>query len=137
MKAIATRTSANVFSHSVDIRHHQLVADEPVEHGGDDDGPAPQELLAASLASCTAITVEMYAKHKGWDIGQVEVQCEYTPAERGCPTRFKLALRLPSNLTTEQVDRLRVIAAKCPVHRTLDGEAMFEETVELVAPATT
>ena len=48
-------------------------------------GPSPQELLAASLASCTAITMEMYAKRKGWDIGPVEVQVDYTPAERGLP----------------------------------------------------
>ena len=101
------------------------MADEPTEHGGDDDGPSPQELLAASLASCTAVTMEMYAKRKGWDIGTVEVQCEYMPAERGCPTNFKLVLRLPSDCTEEQIERLRVIAAKCPVHRTLDGEVIL------------
>jgi putative redox protein len=79
--------------------------------------------------------MEMYAKHKGWDLGPVEVQCEYTPAERGCPTKFKLALRLPSGLTDEQIERLGVIAAKCPVHRTLDGEVMFDERIEIVSPA--
>ena len=96
MKAIARRTSANGFSHRLDIRNHQLTADEPMEQGGDDDGPSPQELLAASLASCTAVTVEMYAKRKGWDLGPVEVVCDYAPAERGCPTKFKVELRLPS-----------------------------------------
>ena len=63
--------------------------------GGGDDGPSPQELLAASLASCTAVTMEMYAKRKGWDIGDIEVACEYQPAERGTPTRFELVLRFP------------------------------------------
>jgi putative redox protein len=135
MKATARRSASDSFAHQVDIRRHQLTIDEPNEHGGDDDGPTPQEMLAAALASCTAVTMEMYAKHKGWDIGPVEVQCEYTPAERGCPTRFKLALRLPAGLSEEQVERLSVIAAKCPVHRTLDGEVMFEQRVELVAPA--
>lgn len=135
MKAIARRTSANGFSHRLDIRNHQLTADEPMEQGGDDDGPSPQELLAASLASCTAVTVEMYAKRKGWDIGQIEVQCEYTPAERGCPTNFKTVLRLPNDCTEEQIERLQVIAAKCPVHRTLDGEVIFSERVEMVEPA--
>ena len=113
------------------------MADEPTEHGGDDEGPSPQELLAASLASCTAITMEMYAKRKGWDIGPVEVECEYTPAERGCPTHFNLVLRMPSDCTEEQVQMLRVIAAKCPIHRTLDGEAIFDERVERVEPAAT
>jgi putative redox protein len=135
MKATARRAAPRTFSHRIDIRQHQLTADEPTEHGGEDDGPSPQELLAASLASCTAITMEMYAKHKGWDIGPVEVQCQYTPAERGCPTKFRLDLRLPNGCSQEQIERLRVIAAKCPVHRTLDGEVMFDERIELVEPA--
>ena len=128
----ATAQRAGNFKHVIKIREHQIGADEPTESGGEDSAPSPQELLAASLASCTAITMEMYAQRKGWDIGGVEVQAEYTPAERGCPTRFSLTLRLPSDLTEEQVERLRVIAAKCPVHRTLDGEVMFDERVQRV-----
>jgi len=135
MRATAHRNSTQSFAHRIDIRAHQVTADEPAEHGGEDEGPSPQELLAASLASCTAITMEMYAKRKGWDLGPVEVQVDYTPAERGCPTRFKLSLRLPSACTAEQVERLQVIAAKCPVHRTLEGEVMFDDRVELVEPA--
>jgi putative redox protein len=137
MKATAHRTVPTSFTHRVDIRQHQVLADEPIDRGGEDDGPTPQELLAASLASCTAITMEMYAKRKGWDIGPIEVECEYTPAERGCPTNFKLMLRFPSDCTQDQVDRLRIIAAKCPIHRTLEGEAIFDERVELVEPAAT
>jgi putative redox protein len=135
MKAIAQRTTGSAFNHRIDIRHHQVTVDEVGEHGGDDEGPSPQELLAASLASCTAVTMEMYAKQKGWDIGPIEVSCEYTLAERGSPTRFKVVTRLPKSCTAEQVERLCVIAAKCPVHRTLDGGAMFDERVELVEPA--
>jgi len=137
MKAIARRTARNAFAHRIDIRSHQLVADEPSEHGGDDDGPSPQELLAASLASCTAVTMEMYAKRKGWDLGPVEVQCDYQPAERGCVTTFRVRLRLPSTCTQEQAEKLRVIAAKCPVHRTLEGEVMFDDRIEIVTPAAT
>ncbi len=131
MKATATR--ADGFRHTVKIRHHELTSDEPVAAGGSDDGPSPQELLAGSLASCTATTMEMYANRKGWDIGGVEVECDYTPAERGCPTRFTLVLKLPDRIPSDQVDRLLVIAAKCPVHRTLEGEVMFDERVERVA----
>ena len=79
--------------------------------------------------------MEMYAQRKGCDIGGVEVACEYTPAERGCPTRFNLVIRLPDDLPEEQVEKLRIIAAKCPVHRTLDGEVMFDERVERVSLA--
>jgi putative redox protein len=137
MKAIARRTAPTTFTHRVQIRAHELIVDEPTGQGGDDEGPSPQELLAASLASCAAITMEMYAKQKGWDIGTVEVEVEYSPAERGCPTAFRLVLRLPSECSAEQVERLRVIAAKCPVRRTLDGEVFFDERVELVSGAAT
>jgi putative redox protein len=133
LKATATRQDG--FRHSVRIRSHELTVDEPVDHGGDDAGPEPLELLAASLASCTAVTMEMYALRKGWDLGGIEVACGYTPAERGSPTRFNLVMRFPESMPEDKVDRLRVIAAKCPVHRTLDGEVMFDERVERVALA--
>jgi putative redox protein len=120
------------FRHDVDIRKHHLIADEPRDSGGDDDGPSPQELLAASLASCTAITMEMYARRKGWNVHGLAVDVEYTPAERGCPTRFELVMTMPAHLSDEQIDKLRVIANRCPVHRTLEGEVMFDEKVELV-----
>lgn len=130
MNASAQRISG--FRHIVKVRQHRLNCDEPVDAGGNDAAPSPQELLAASLASCTAVTIEMYAARKDWDLGHVEVECEYVPAERGCPTKFTLTLRLPAGLSDEQVQRLKVIATKCPVHRTLDGEVMFDERVERV-----
>ena len=128
MKATATRREGR--QHSVAIRGHELTIDEDAELGGSDAGPSPLELLAASLASCVAVTVEMYADRKGWDVGKLEVEVEYAAAERGTPTRFEVVLKVPSELTDEQVERLSVIAAKCPVHRTLDGEVMFDERVE-------
>jgi putative redox protein len=131
MKAEARRDDGTL-RHTVRVREHELTVDEPVDAGGNDAGPSPQELLAVSLASCTAITIEMYAARKGWDIGHVDVSVDYTPAERGCPTRFELVVRLPDELPDEQVERLQVIAAKCPVHRVLDGEVMFQERVERV-----
>ena len=142
MRAIARRENGTL-KHDVEIRQHMLVADEPEDQGGDDSGPSPQELLAASLASCTAVTMAMYAERKGWDIGHVEVACEYTPgevavdvnyepAQRGSPTRFKLDIQMPKELPDEQRERLLQIGAKCPVHRALEGEVMFEEDVELV-----
>jgi putative redox protein len=130
MRAVAEQRQN--LRHDVKVRSHTITADEPKHHGGDDAGPSPQELLAASLASCTAVTMEMYAKRKGWNVAGLTVDCEYTPAERGSVTRFDLVMRMPSDLTDEQVEKLRVIAAKCPVHRTLEGEVAFAERVELV-----
>jgi putative redox protein len=135
MKATARRTVRAAFTHRVLIRQHEVVVDEPPEEGGDDAGPSPLELLAGSLASCMAITMELYAKRKGWELGPVEVECRYSLAERGAPTRFEIVLRLSDQLSPEQVERLRVIAGKCPVHRTLAGEVSFDERVELVAAA--
>ncbi|MEA2309447.1 MAG: putative redox protein [Thermoleophilaceae bacterium] len=131
MRAIARRNGGK-YTHDIEIRKHEVTADEPEDNGGDDTGPSPQELLAASLASCTAITVEMYAGRKGWDIGDVSVDVDYEPAQRGSPTKFKMILNLPKELPEDQRERLMQIAAKCPVHRTLEGEVMFEESVEVV-----
>ena len=128
----ASATQLERFRHDVKVRSHVITADEPKDQGGDDEGPSPQELLAASLAACTAITMEMYAKRKGWDVAGLSVDVKYTPAARGCPTRFDLVMKMPAHLDEEQVERLQVIAAKCPVHRTLEGEVAFDERVELV-----
>jgi putative redox protein len=128
----ATAEQLENYRHDVKVRSHVITADEPPEKGGDDEGPSPQELLAASLASCTAITMEMYARRKGWDISGLRVDVEYTPAERGCVTHFGIVTRMPAHLTDEQIDKLSAIAARCPVHRTLEGEVAFDERVELV-----
>jgi putative redox protein len=130
MKAISRRENGAV-RNDIEIRGHHLVADEPTDEGGQDEGPSPLEMLAGSLASCTAITMQMYAEQKGWDIGDVVVGVDYQPAQKGAPTRFELIVELPKELPEEQRTRLMQIAAKCPVHRTLEGEVMFEERLEV------
>ena len=130
MRAIARRENGTL-KHAVEIRQHSVISDEPESSGGSDSGPSPQELLAASLASCSAVTMEMYAQRKGWDIGDVVVDVDYEPSQRGSPTRFAMTVRLPKELPEDQRERLMQIVAKCPVHRTLEGEVMFEEKLEL------
>jgi putative redox protein len=130
MRATARRDGAKL-RNDIEVRTHQLVSDEPEENGGNNEGPSPQELLAASLASCTAITMEMYADRKGWQIGDLSVDVSYEPAQRGSPTKFQMTVKLPKELPEEQRERLMQIAAKCPVHRTLEGEVMFDEKMEL------
>lgn len=126
-QALAKRTGH--YEHLVVIGDHRLVTDEPAEIGGTNAGPSPQELLAASLASCTATTIEMYANHKGWEIGEVKVKVEYVPAMRGAATSFNVVVCLPPGLEDEQVRRISEIAAKCPVHRTLEGGVIFNESI--------
>src|ERR1700736_4045829 len=101
MKATARRDGGTL-RHTVQVRDDQLTVDEPLDAGGEDLGPDPRELLAVSLASCTAITIEMYAARKGWEVGHVEVDVEYSPAERGCPTKFELVMRLADHLREDQ-----------------------------------
>lgn len=110
------------FVHDVEIEGgHKLVIDEPFARGGSDAGPSPTRTLGAALAACTAITMEMYAERKGWDLGNVEVEVdiEYDGA---APREFTVTIRLPKDLGPEQHERLRVIAGKCPVHRALSRE---------------
>ncbi len=130
MKANAQRLGDEGFKHTVTVGRHEVTVDEPEDNGGTDGGPNPQEMLAVSLASCTAIMIEMYAKRKGWNIGDVGVDVDYEPAQRGSPTKFTMEVQLPKELPEEQREKLMQIAAKCPVHRTLDGEVMFDEHVE-------
>lgn len=97
--------------------------------------PTPEELLAASLASCTATTMELYAKRKGWQVGELEVEVQYEPAQRGSPTRFALVVRVPEHLSPEQRERLMQVGATSRMHRTLEGEIAFEERLELSSVA--
>ncbi len=111
------------YAHEVDLEGgHEIVVDEPAERGGTDTGPRPTQLLAASLAGCTAITIEMYADRKGWELGPLEVTVEMG-YEGPVPNRFDVEVTLPGELDDEQRRRLLVIATKCPVHRVLAGEA--------------
>jgi len=128
MRATARRTEG--LKHTVEVGSHRLTVDEPEDQGGSNSGPNPQEMLAASLASCSAITMEMYAERKGWDVGDVSVIVDYEPAQRGSPTKFSMRVGFPKELPEDQREKLMQIVAKCPVHRTLEGEVMFDETVE-------
>ena len=120
MKVVAQRRSG--YAHDVEIEGgHMIRIDEPTAAGGGDTGPSPTRLVAAGLAGCTAVTIEMYAERKGWDVGQVEVDVNVEYRD-GAPSSFAVTLRLPSELSEEQRERLLVVAGKCPVHRLLAGE---------------
>jgi putative redox protein len=120
------------YAHDVEVDgRHRLLVDEPESAGGADSGPSPTRVLGASLAACTAITVEMYADRKGWDLDElaVEVEMQY---DGPVPTEFTVTLRLPGGLSEDQLERLRVIAGKCPVHRALAAETKVSITDRVV-----
>ncbi|HEY1237927.1 MAG TPA: OsmC family protein [Solirubrobacterales bacterium] len=124
------------YEHEIEIRQHRLIADEPEEKGGTDQGPKPSELLAAALASCTAITLEMYAGRKEWGLGTVEVAVDFTEATPDDPPHFDVRITLGAHLSEEHQDRLRVIAGKCPVHKALKAQdVVVTDSLEFIEEA--
>ena len=130
--AVARRRKG--YEHEVEIREHRLIVDEPEDVGGGNAGPSPTELLAASLASCAAATIEMYADRKQWELGQVEVSVDWGGEDTTSGTPgFDVKIRIPAELTDEQRERLLVIAGKCPVHRALAAKDVeVNDAVELI-----
>lgn len=115
---------------------HTLRADEPRSAGGMDTGPNPYDFLLASLGTCTAMTIRMYADRKGWPVQSVNValdqervharDCEDCESETGHITRISRIIDIRGALNDEQRRKLMEIADKCPVHRTLIAEIRIE-----------
>jgi putative redox protein len=120
VKVVARRIEG--YAHELDLEGgHELVVDEHAYRGGTDTGPRPTQLLASALAGCIAITMEMYAERKGWDLHPLEVDVEVA-YEGEVPNDYEVSIKLPEALDEEQRRRLLVIATKCPVHKVLAGE---------------
>jgi putative redox protein len=106
---------------------HRLITDEPEHLGGDGSAPAPHELLPAALAACISTTLVMYARTKGWELGDVAVAVDYD--NRSTPRRFDVAIELGGDLTDEQLRRLAKVAEACPVRRSVEVGIEFHETI--------
>ena len=110
------------------VGHHHTVADEPVDLGGGDTGPAPDEILLSTLGACTAITLRMYAERKQWPLEGVEVKLGY--AERGKDkTVISRQVELRGKLDAGQRERLLQVANACPVHKILTGPVEVPTTL--------
>jgi putative redox protein len=122
------RRAGNSLKHEVDVNgRHTIVTDEPEHLGGTDQGPAPHELLAATLASCIATMIAMYAQNRGWGIGETAVDVDYDP--NSSPRHFAIDMHLPNDLTPDQRRRLERVAETCPVRRALEAGFAFEERI--------
>jgi putative redox protein len=117
-------TTATIASTNYTVKlqngRHEFLSDEPVEKGGADAGPAPDELLEASLASCTAVTLRMYAERKKWPVAEIEVTVNLERIEK--KTIFTKSIKVNGEIDDMQRQRLLEIAELCPVSRTLRGE---------------
>jgi putative redox protein len=101
------------------IGRHQILTDVPEAIGGEDSGPEPHDILAASLAACTALTVRLYAGRKGMALDDIRVRIEH--GQHDGAYEFKRHIEYVGNLSPEERERLTDIANKCPVHKTLSG----------------
>jgi putative redox protein len=127
MTATARPTGTGL-EHEVDVNgRHIVVTDEPERLGGTDRGPAPHELLPATLASCVATMIAMYAQNRGWELGEMSVEVDYDP--KRVPRLFTIDLHLPDGLTLDRRRRLERVAETCPVRRALEGGFEFHEHV--------
>lgn len=106
--------------------HHRLTTDEPEHLGGDDTGPAPHELFPAALAACVSTTLVMYARMKGWELGEVTVDVDYD--HRATPRKMEVHTAVTGDLDPLQRARLEKVAAACPLRRSLDTGIEFVES---------
>ena len=120
------RRVGNTLKHEVDVNgRHVIVTDEPERLGGTDQAPAPHELLAAMVASCVATMIAMYARNRGWDVGETAVEVDYDTDS--VPHRVTVDVHLPDDLTADQQRRLERVAETCPARRALEAGFVFEE----------
>lgn len=128
------------FTTTLSAGEHHLTADEPASvEGGKDQGPDPYDYLLMSLGSCSVMTVKMYARQKGWELGDVFMELRHNKRhEKDCKNcedpKSKIdfiekELIVEGDLSDEQLARILDISEKCPVHRTLMGDIKIDSSI--------
>ena len=135
MTITVTRDRSGKMKHRISVHQHEIIADEPVDNGGDDLGPNPHDLFDSSLGACNAMTVLWYANRKQIPLEDIEVSVERDASEERQGTyRLAVTMKLGGPLSEAQRQELLNVAKKCPVHK-LMAQATIEITTELVADA--
>ena len=136
---VVARTRINGFRTEVVTGQHTFLADEPASAGGTNLGPTPYDLLSAALATCTSMTLRMYANFKKIELRSATVavrhdrvhaeDCRDCESSSGSIGEFQRVLTLDGDLSEEQRKRMLEIADRCPVHKTLQGEIKVRTTL--------
>jgi putative redox protein len=126
------------YKQAITARAHSLIADASEPFGTKDSEFSPHELLLASLGACTSITLEIYAQKKGWDLQDVRVELEDEEIEDPNQPGRKIphitrSISVSGNLTEEQVESLKAIADKCPIHKLLTGPKQIDTELKRLA----
>ncbi len=116
-KTVVATIGRDAYATRLETPSHIVMADEPVKDGGKDIGPKPFDFLRMSLASCTAITLRMYADRKEWGVEQIQVTI--STEQVGGKTIFHRVIEISGNIDEHQRKRLLQIANACPIHKVL------------------
>ena len=129
---VVARTASGGFRTDLSVAGHPMLADEPLSYGGTNLGPTPYDYLSAALASCTSMTLRMYADHKGLDFDSATVRvrhnkihakdCEDCDTNEGKVDEFERTISLEGSMSVAEKERMLEIADRCPVHKTLHAE---------------
>lgn len=146
MAPVIVRSEEN-YRTTIQIRDHIVVADEPLQDGGTDEGPTPLEIFVGTVGACIAVTTRAYARRKNWPLEGISVEVEMQrykgedypgySGEAPYVHEVREKIRFEGPLTDEQRERLRVIAGKCPVHIVLENPVIFAETTLETTTTTT
>lgn len=138
---IIARTKSDSFTTELKAGRHHFIADEPVAVGGSDLGPTPYDLLSSALAACTSMTIQMYAKRKGWPLKTVIVNVDhekdYAQDCLNCENNhtkidhFNRSIQFTGELDEDQIQKLLEIADKCPVHKTLHADVKVNTSLKI------
>lgn len=125
-KTVKASIGQQKYKTEIQVKNHIIIADEPSEVGGQDLGFTPSELLEASLATCTAMTIRMYADRKGWDLQEAKVNVSFKRNIKTHTVTFNKKIDLIGNLDNEQLQRLKEIGSKCPIEKIIKGDVVVE-----------
>lgn len=128
----ARLTHNDGFTTALKVGDHQLIGDEPLSFGGENLGPSPYEFVAAGLSACTVMTLQMYAKRKGWkiDVDMHTNHLKQTNEDGEVVDVFEKEILITGDVDEKQLQRLMQIAGKCPVHKTLAKGSEFKTSIK-------